>query len=215
MPRLPRVLLVDDALVVAGLRKLLEPAFDVVGAAHDGRKAVSRALDLRPDVVLLEMDLPLLGGIEAARRLRKAAPDIKLIFVTHEADAYRVAEAFRAGASGYVLKQATITELTSAIRRVLGGGVYLTPLLRADVEARSKGELTPRQRQVLRLVAEGKTTKEIATRLSISVKTVEYHKVSIAERVGVRKVAELTRYAIEHGLLGTLLFVLSEVPVWY
>ncbi len=214
MTRLPRVLLADDALVVAGLRKLLEGSFDVVGTAQDGRRAVSSALELRPDAVLLEIDLPLLTGIEVARRLQKAAPKIKVVFVTHQADPYRVAEALRAGGSGYVLKQATLTELQTAIRRVLEGGVYLTPLLRSEPAIQSKRELTARQCDVLRLVAQGKTTKEVAVLLGVSVKTVEYHKSSIAERVGVRKVAELTRYAIEHGLLGVFLAVLPDFSTW-
>lgn len=210
----PRVLLADDhMLVIDGLRRILEPECEIVGAVEDGRALLAAAVELKPDIVLLDISMPLLNGVEAARMLRKTLPATKLIFVTMHADATYVTGAFRAGASGYVLKRCASMELVSAIQQVLKGRTYITPLVRKDVlgdapgsplwPGEENGELTARQREVVQLVAEGHPLKEIATILNVSVKTVTFHKSNVMRRLGLRSTAELTKYALEHGLAGT------------
>lgn len=210
----PRVLIADDhTLVVEGLRKILEPECQVVGAVEDGRSLLLAAEKMKPDIILLDISMPLLNGVEAARRIRAALPGARMIFVTMHADATYVAGAFRAGASGYVLKRCASLELLKAIRHVLAGHPYVTPLIKNDiplespgwpVEAgRQSGELTDRQREVVQLVAEGRPVKEIATILNISSKTVAFHKTNVMRRLGIRSTAELTRYALEHGISGS------------
>ena len=207
--RRPRVLLADDhALVVEGLRRLLERDFDLVGAVTDGRTVIAAAERLRPDVILLDISMPNLNGIDAARQLTRLVPDSKVVFVTMHGDPAYVAEAFRAGASGYLLKRCAARELIEAIRAVLAGRSYVTPLVPGShraVEARESSRrrsepLTPRQREVLQLIAEGRVAKEIAAALRVSVRTVEFHKAAIMSRLEIRTTAELTRYAIAHGL---------------
>jgi DNA-binding NarL/FixJ family response regulator len=206
----PRLLLADDhALVVAGVRKLLEGEFEVVGIAEDGRALLAMAEKLRPDVILLDISMPLLNGIEAARQLNRLLPQTKLVFVTMHADVDYVTEALRAGASGYVLKRCVAGELVNAIREVLKGRTYVTPLAaRAVADSTPKitkfsVALTQRQREVLQLVAEGRATKEIAHVLNVSIKTVEFHRSSISRKLGLRTTAALTKYAIDHGMVGT------------
>jgi DNA-binding NarL/FixJ family response regulator len=209
----PRVLLADDhALVLDGLRKILEPECEVVGAVEDGRSLLAAAKKLQPDIILLDISMPLLNGVEAARRLRAAAPDAKVIFVTMHADATYVAGAFRAGASGYVLKRCASLELLKAINQVLNGREYVTPLIGKDLQdlpgwprgaGEASGELTVRQREVVQLVAEGHPVKEVAAILNISSKTVAFHKANVMRRLGIRSTAELTKYAIEHGISGS------------
>jgi DNA-binding NarL/FixJ family response regulator len=209
----PRVLLADDhTLVLEGLRKILEPGCEVVGAVEDGRSLLAAAKQLQPDIVLLDISMPLLNGVEAARRLRTAAPDAKVIFVTMHADATYVAGAFRAGASGYVLKRCASVELLKAINQVLTGRPYITPLIRKDLgqlpgwppgAGEASGELTVRQREVVQLVAEGHPVKEIAAILNITGKTVAFHKGNVMRRLGIRSTAELTKYALEHGISGS------------
>jgi len=204
----PRILLADDhTLVVEGFRRLLEAEFDVVGVVEDGRTLLTAAARLRPDVILLDISMPLLNGIDAARQLRKTQPEAKIIFVTMHADPAYVAEALREGAAGYVLKRSAATELVTAIRQALRGRTYVTPLVRGQGWQRPRSrrrstELTPRQREVLQLVAEGRAAKQIAAILRISVKTVEFHKSRIGAQLGVHTTAELTRYALEHGIVG-------------
>ncbi|MDP1768891.1 MAG: response regulator transcription factor [Nitrospirota bacterium] len=211
----PRVLMADDhSLILAGLRKLVEVDCDVVGTVEDGRALVEAAQQLRPDLILLDISMPLLNGLEAARKLRTLAPDCKLIFLTMHASPTYAAEAFQAGASGYLLKRSAASELGLAIASVLQGQHYLTPLLTKEVLAsvlkpstgeRGKpvtGALTARQREVLQLVAEGHGTKEIATILSISVKTVEFHKSRIMQHLDLHTTADLTKYAVTHGITG-------------
>jgi DNA-binding NarL/FixJ family response regulator len=201
-------LLADDhGLVVDGLRKLLEVDFEIVGAVGDGRSAVSAFEQLRPDLLLLDVGLPLLNGIEAARQVRKSTPGARILFVTMRTDRIYVQEAMRAGAAGYVLKQAAAQELVEAIRAVLSGRKYISPMIRhepagdaANGEKSVRGRLTPRQREVLQLIAEGKAMKQIADILGISVRTVEFHKNGIMEELGVRSTAELTRYALDQGI---------------
>ncbi|MDP1948983.1 MAG: response regulator transcription factor [Nitrospirota bacterium] len=211
----PRVLMADDhSLVLAGLRKLVEADCDVVGTVEDGRSLVEAAQTLRPDLILLDISMPLLNGLEAARQLRTLVPDCKLIFLTMHASPTYATEAFQIGASGYLLKRSAASELGLAIKAVLQGQHYLTPSLTKDVldsvlkpstgergEAVS-GALTARQREVLQLVAEGHGTKEIATLLSVSVKTVEFHKSRLMQQLDLHTTADLTKYAITHGITG-------------
>ena len=209
----PRVLLADDhTLVLEGLRKILEPDCEVVGAVEDGRSLLAAAARLRPDIILLDISMPLLNGVEAARKLRNAAPGAKVIFVTMHGDATYVAGAFRAGASGYVLKRCASVELLKAINQVLTGRPYITPLIRKDLgqlpgwppgAGEASGELTVRQREVVQLVAEGHPVKEIAAILNITGKTVAFHKGNVMRRLGIRSTAELTKYALEHGISGS------------
>ena len=208
----PRVLLGDDhAIILDGLRRILEPHFEVVGSAPDGRALVAAAQELRPDVIVADISMPLLNGIEAARQLRKLESRAKIVFLTMHPDVAYAAEAFRAGASGYVLKNSAASELVTAIEEALKGRTYLTPLVAKDLiasllESPAQPEkplppLTPRQREVLQLVAEGRSAKDIAGVLNISPRTVEFHKYRIMEVLGLRTTAELTQYAIKHGIV--------------
>ncbi|MCE2541460.1 MAG: response regulator transcription factor [Acidobacteria bacterium] len=211
MAKRPRVLLADDhTLVLEGLRRLLEDRCELVGMVEDGRALVEAAPKLSPDIVLLDISMPLLNGLDAARRLRTLVPNTRIIFLTMHADPTYASEAFDAGAAGYLLKRSAASELNVAIATVLAGRKYLTPLITSDALRASVprsvavpptlGRLTPRQREVLQLVAEGHTAKDIAARLGISVKTVEFHKAGIMDRLGVRTASELTKYAVAHGV---------------
>ncbi|MDP9132507.1 MAG: response regulator transcription factor [Nitrospirota bacterium] len=208
---IPRVLLADDhTLVLEGFRRIVEQRCEVVGAVEDGRALVEAATRLHPDLILLDISMPLLNGLDAARQIKKTRPDVKLIFVTMHADRAYVSEAFKAGASAYLLKRSAARELDQAIDSVLNGQYFVTALLTRDVvTSLSEGhttlfaqrqELTPRQREVLQLVAEGRTIKEIAALLNISPKTVEFHKAQIMFHLDLHTTAELTKYALAHGL---------------
>jgi DNA-binding NarL/FixJ family response regulator len=208
----PRLLLADDhRLVLEGLQKLLEPEFEVAGRAEDGRSLLAAAEQLQPDVILLDISIPLLNGIDAARQVGRSCPGTRVIFVSMHAEPAYIREAFRAGASGYVLKRSAAKELVTAIREVLQGRSYVTPGIRAEAGSLPKtlerrpgspaAALTPRQREVLQLVAEGRSNKEIAVLLDISVKAVEFHKSAIARRLGTTRAADLTKYAISLGLV--------------
>ena len=210
----PRVLLADDhTLVLDGFRKLLEDRCEVVGAAEDGRTLLRMAQELQPDIVTLDISMPQLNGVDAARKLKKMLPLTKLIFVTMHADPAYVNEAFKAGASGYLLKRSAGSELLQAIQSVMDGQCYVTPLvakglvksvITGDNPTVSKDEpLTVRQREVLQLVAEGMTVKEIASALNISPKTVEFHKSHIMTQLDLHTTAELTKYALVHGLIAS------------
>lgn len=213
MPSLrARVLIADDhALIVEGLRKVLASDFEVVGVALDGVSLVNQAEKLKPDLALVDIGMPLLNGVEAARRVRSVSPLTRIVFVTQKTDREYVQIAFKFGASGYVVKQAAAGELVVALQEAMAGRYYVSPMIRkgaaenldplANPSNVFNSALTGRQREVLQLVAEGKSAKEIATLLAISVKTVEYHKAGIMEALGLRSTAELTRYAIEHGML--------------
>jgi DNA-binding NarL/FixJ family response regulator len=208
----PTVLLADDHVVfVEGLRKILEPEFEVLGCVQDGRMMVAEFLRLKPDVVLADITMPLLNGIDAARQIRKANPRAKIIFLTMHSDPIYAAEALEGGASGYLVKQSAASEVLQAVRTVLKGKVYVTPLvskgkLRSLRDSLQRGKpaefsLTSRQREVLQLVAEGRSAKEIAAILNVSYRTVEFHKHKIMEALGVHTTIELARFAIEHRLL--------------
>jgi DNA-binding NarL/FixJ family response regulator len=207
----PRVLLADDHQVVAeGLRSLLEPHFDVLGIVSDGREVVAAAERLAPDVVVLDISMPSLNGIEAARQMRAAHSRAKVVFLTMHREVTYAMRALEAGASGYVLKHSATAELVTAIQEALKGGTYITPQLAGDLlnsvrrgdpaGAETLGELTPRQREVLQLVAEGRSAKEIATVLHISRRTAEFHKARLMEALGIQNTAELIQYAIRTGV---------------
>lgn len=211
----PRVIMADDhSLILAGLRKLVESDCDVVATVEDGRALIEAVLRVNPDLVLLDISMPLLNGLDAARQLAKLAPATKLIFLTMHASPTYATEAFQAGASGYLLKRSAASELQQAIRSVLNGQHYLTPLITKDVlgavlkqRVGKRGDssstaLTSRQREVLQLVAEGRGTKEIATILNVTVKTVEFHKTGIKRQLDLHSTAELTKYALAEGLIG-------------
>lgn len=209
-----RILMADDhKLFIDGLGSLLDrqPGMEVVGAARDGLTAVKMAADLKPDLVLMDISMPQVHGIEATRKIVHAQPSTKVIMLSMHADRRYVIEAFRAGAKGYLLKDSAADELLTAIGRVSSGGVYLSgkmsgELIQEYLRVADKDEvgaytlLSPREREVLQLLAEGNSTKEIAGRLSVSPKTIETHRKQIMDKVGLHSVAELTKYAIREGL---------------
>jgi DNA-binding NarL/FixJ family response regulator len=208
----PRVLLADDhTMVLAGLRSLMESDFDLVGTVEDGRALLEAAARLKPDIIMLDISMPLLNGIEAARQLRKIVPQSKIIFLTMHADVGYVKEAFRVGASGYLIKRSAASELATAIHEVMKGRTYVTPLVTKDMmesflDSTAQPEklpkrLTSRQREVLQLVAEGHSNKEIAAILNVSTKTVEFHKYNLMQALGIHTTAELTQYAMRHGYI--------------
>jgi DNA-binding NarL/FixJ family response regulator len=201
----------DHPIMLAGLRKLLEDTCEVVGMVQDGRALIEAAERLKPDLILLDISMPLLNGLDAAREIKKSAPDCKLLFLTMHASPTYAAEALKAGGSGYLLKQSASTELPQAIEAVLKGHMYLTPAItRPILESASNSarcklkramtDLTPRQREVLQLVAEGRSTKDIAGLLNVSVKTVEFHKARLLEQLGLHSTAALIKFAIAEGL---------------
>jgi DNA-binding NarL/FixJ family response regulator len=209
---LPRVLLADDhTLVLEGFRRLLEEHCDLVGTAEDGRTLIEAAERLQPDLVLLDISMPRLNGIDAARMLKKQYPAMKFIFVTMHADPSYVNEAFKAGASGYLLKRSAAQELTQAIQAVTKGDYYVTPLITKDVISAfiasgrpnipAADDLTARQREILQLVAEGFSAKEIAAQLTLSHRTIEFHKAKIMEVLDLHTTADLVKYAVAHGLV--------------
>jgi DNA-binding NarL/FixJ family response regulator len=207
----PRILLADDHCVVAeGLRRLLEPHFDVVGVVSDGREVLTSAKTLDPDVVVLDISMPSLNGIEAARQMRAAKSRAKMVFLTMHREVTYAVRALEAGASGFVLKHSAPSELVTAIQEALKGGTYVSPQIAGDLlhgfgqgmtaGAGTQRDLTPRQREVLQLVAEGHSAKEIAAVLHISVRTAEFHKARLMESLGVETTAELVQYAIRTGV---------------
>jgi DNA-binding NarL/FixJ family response regulator len=208
----PRVLLADDhTFVLEGFKKLLEEHCELVGAVEDGRALVDAVAGLQPQVVILDISMPRLNGIEAAKKLKKLLPEVKLIFVTMHTETVYVNEAFRAGASGYLLKQSAATELAQAVQSVMNGNFYVTPLITKDVvtsflnpeQSRSAtmDDLTARQREILQLVAEGFSAKEIADQLKISHRTVEFHKAKIMEQLHLHTTIDLVKYAMAQGLV--------------
>lgn len=207
----PRILLADDhALVLEGFRRILEGAYELVGTVGDGRALVEAAKQLQPDIVILDVSMPLLNGIDAAAQLKKCCPGAKVIVVTMHADRDYVRSAFEAGALAYVLKRSAVDELEQAIRAVQAGHSYITPLITQDVvdvflaktgEKASGDTLTLRQREVLQLLAEGRTAKEIANLLNISSRTVEFHKGQILAQLRLQTTADLIKYALTHGIV--------------
>lgn len=210
----PRVLIADDhELVARGIEKVLGEDAEIVGVVANGQELLSAALRLRPHVVIVDIAMPFLNGLDAALRLRGSLPDVKLLFITQYTDRQYVEAAFRVGGHAYVLKQSAAKEVCEAMKAILKGEYFVSSLLRKDLPPLTKlrqnpaeffgSQLTSRQREVLQMVAEGKTAKEIAQILNISHKTVEFHKSGIMELLGLKTIAELTRYALEHRLIPT------------
>jgi two-component system response regulator NreC len=212
-----RVVLAEDHTIVRkGLRSLLDAETDieVVGEAGDGRQAVQQVGELHPDIVLMDITMPGLNGLEATRQIKQRYPEVQVLVLTMHATEEYIRQILRAGASGYLVKQAAVSELVLAIRAVQAGGCFLSPSIsKAIVDEYSRqvdatlGEarydrLTNREREVLQLVAEGHSSREIGETLCISVKTVEAHRASLMEKLDLHNVAEVTRYAIARGLIG-------------
>ena len=206
-----RILLADDHTLFCNLlRDLLEPEYEVVGSMSDGRELLKAADSLRPDVVLVDIGMPSLNGLDAGRRLKQANPRVKLIYLTMNNNIEYAREALQAGASAFILKNSKSSELLHAIRDALKGVSYMAPEIRRalnevflrDPKAVDRPQhLTDRQREVLQMLAEGRSLREIASLLQISYRTVRFHKVRIMEELGISKNAELVKYAIKHGLI--------------
>ena len=207
----PRVLLGDDhQMVTEGLRRILDPEFEIVAAVDDGQALVRAVAEHNPDVVVTDISMPLLNGVDAARRIGNIAPATKIIFLTMHTDANYVRETFAAGAAGYVVKHSAAAELVTAIREVLKGRSYISPqIAKTLVDLAVSGppspqagfRLTLRPREIVQMVAEGFTAKEIARRLKISPRTVEDHKARIMAGLGIHSTAALTQYAMRQGLV--------------
>jgi DNA-binding NarL/FixJ family response regulator len=206
------ILLADDhAIVAEGLQRLLEGTFEFVGRVSDGRALVEAARRLLPAVIVTDISMPILNGLDAVRILKKEGVRSKIVFLTMHSDSNMVAEAFRAGASAYLLKQSAGEELTQAIEQVLVGRNYISPLIADDLisflvnrrrqPSKVYVELTGRQREVLQLIAEGRTMKEIAFQLGISARTAESHKYEMMQSLGVQTTADLIRHAIKINLI--------------
>ncbi len=203
-----RLILVDDhKLLLDAVKSLIEPEFDVVGSFEDGPTLLEHARDLRPDVIILDVGMPMMNGISLGEELKKLLPKTKLIYLTMNHDLDTAAEAFRLGASGYVLKSAAGSELISAIREVLHGGYYASPTLtegmigsfvQAFKDRKGPYKLTSRQRAVLQLLAEGLSMKQVARSLKITSRTVAFHKYSMMDQLGIKSNAELMSFAIAH-----------------
>jgi DNA-binding NarL/FixJ family response regulator len=206
-----RILLADDhKMILGGLRGLLEPEFELVGTVEDGKALVSEAVRLRPDVVVVDISMPKLNGIEAFREIRNVVPGIRAVFLTMHHDVTYAAKAFEVGASAYVLKHSAPTELVTAIREAMNGRTYVTPLIAGDLmksfreTGQGKGpavKLTERQKEILQLLTEGNSAKEIAAKLKISPRTVEFHKYNMMEEWNLKTSADLIRFAIKHGFV--------------
>ena len=207
---LPRVLLADDhALLLGAYEKLLANDCEIVGQVQDGRALVAAAEQLKPDLIVLDIAMPSLNGLEAGRQIKQKQKDIKLVFLTMNEDPDLAAAAFRSGASGYLIKRSAASELLTAIREVMRGRSYVTPLvteglveslIQADAHT-SSHELTPRQREVLQLLAEGRSMKEVASVLKLTPRTVAFHKYRMMEQLRVKSTAELIQYAVRHHIV--------------
>ena len=208
----PRVLLADDHLLVAeALKSLLTPEFELVGVVGDGRALLEAALRLRPDVIVADITMPQLNGIDALVQLRQLGSKAPVVFLTMHRDVAFARRALEAGAAGFVLKHSAPSELVTALHAALEGQTYLTPQLAGEVLRAMKQDpsdsgdpvmaLTPRQREVLHLLAEGHSAKEVSAALSISTRTVEFHKYQMMETLGLHTSAELVHFAIKHGLV--------------
>ena len=208
----PRILIADDHTLVADLcRQLLETEFEVVGTVNNGRALVRAAVELKPDVIVVDVAMPILNGLDAGQQVKENCPAVKLVFLTMNSDIELAAEAFRRGASGYLLKTCAASEMVTAVHEVLRGRSYMSKTLRRDdvnylrrTETRLVEEnerLTERQREVLQLLAEGKVMKEIADILNMTTRTVAFHKYRMMEALGAKSNAELVRYAVRHHIV--------------
>jgi DNA-binding NarL/FixJ family response regulator len=207
-----RILLGDDhVLILDGIRAALREHYEVVGQAMDGQSLVRAAEQTKPDLVVLDISMPLLNGFESAKQIKKSLPNTKLIFLSQHLNPAYLKQALRIGASGYVLKSGATEELREAIGVVLRGKTYITPAFGEEVVSalwnrsgqlsEAKEELTERQREILQLIVQGRANKEIADLLHVSVKTVEFHRAKMMAKLGVRTVAELTKVALQQGLI--------------
>lgn len=205
-----RVLLADDhALMLDGIRNLLKTSYQVVGAVEDGKALVAAAIRLKPDLIILDITMPLLNGIDAAREIRKNLPDVKLLFVTMHSSPTYLQAALESGANGYAVKSSGRKEILAAVGKVIRGRLYITPGVGGDDVDRSANASraatalrpTARERQILQLVAEGKSRKEVAYALGISEKTVAFHRNNLKHKLGLTSTAQLTRYALDEGLI--------------
>ncbi|MDM0000761.1 response regulator transcription factor [Variovorax sp. J22P240] len=208
----PRVLLADDHRIVAeGLKSLLADEFELAGIVEDGRALVQAAQELRPDVIVADISMPLLNGIEALARLKQQEPGVRVVFLTMHRDVAYARRALQAGAAGFVLKHSASAELVQAVHAALRGRIYVTPDLAGELmqasgqdaqrQADPIATLTPRQREILQLIAEGKSAKEVAAVLGLSARTVEDHKYRLMESLGIENSAELIHFAIKHGVV--------------
>jgi DNA-binding NarL/FixJ family response regulator len=206
----PRILLADDhALMLDGFSNLLEPSYEVVGTVENGKALVDAAIRLSPDLIILDITMPILNGIDAAREIRKRLPQVKLLFVTMHTSPTYLQAALEAGANGYAVKSSGRNEILAAVEEVLTGTRYITPGVGGDglvlsgdsARAAASLRLTARERQILQLTAEGKSRKEVAYALAISEKTVAFHKNNLKRKLGLRSTAQLTRYALDEGLI--------------
>ena len=206
-----RLVIADDhSIVLEAYRQLLEPEYSVVGTAANGQELLAIAPQLAPDIILLDISMPTLNGLDVTRQLKAAVPHAKLIFVTMMSEPFYISQAFAMGASAYVLKQSASTELLSALAAALRNQRYVSPQLSLEVQdaietpwVKPEGfssKLTPRQQEVLQLLTKGLSTKEIADSMQVSTKAVEFHKGNITRRLGIRTTAELTRFALSQGL---------------
>ena len=206
----PRIILADDhTLVLDALKNLIEPEFEVVGTFNDGQALVEAAPDLNPTVVVLDVGMPTMNGLNAGQRLKQMMPMVKLVYLTMNHDPDVAGEAFRLGASAFVLKNSAATELLQAIRKVVRGGYYVTPLMTKGMDGsvvqyfkqrKTKYPLTLRQKEVLQLLAEGRSMKEVAFVLNVSPRTVAFHKYTMMEHLQIRSNAELIEYAFRSSL---------------
>jgi DNA-binding NarL/FixJ family response regulator len=212
MTNRPRVLIADDHNLVAELcKKLLETDFDVVGVVANGRALVRAAAELKPDVIVLDVAMPVLNGLDAGRSIKQTLPAVKLVYLTMNPDVEVAAEAFRCGASGYLLKTCAAAEMVLAVRDVLRGKSYVSPALSRDAISfmrrqnrkmvKEDERLTERQREVLQLLAEGKVMKEIGDVLHMTTRTVAYHKYRMMEVLGAKSNAELVKYAVRNHIV--------------
>jgi DNA-binding NarL/FixJ family response regulator len=208
----PRIVIADDHQILAeGLRSLLEPEFEVVAVVADGRALITAARKHRPDVIVADVTMPSLNGIDAAVQLRDSGLEAKVVFLTMHRDVAYARRAMKAGAAGFVLKHSAATELVTAVREALQGRTYVTPMIAGELlQSYQQGDagsaewpqrLTLRQREVLQLFAEGRSAKEVAAVLKLSVRTAEAHKAHILEALGLRTTAELVQYAIRNGII--------------
>jgi DNA-binding NarL/FixJ family response regulator len=207
-----RILIADDHTLVADLcKKLLETEFDVVGTVCDGRALVRKAAEMKPEVIVVDIAMPILNGLDAGQQVKAMLPAVKLVYLTMNPDPEVAAEAFRRGASGYLLKTCAAAEMVIAVRKVLRGLLYLSPRLSKDtvdylrrqskMPVEEEERLTDRQREVLQLLAEGKVMKEVGGILHMTTRTVAFHKYRIMEQVGARSNADLVRYAVRNHLI--------------
>jgi len=206
----PRVILADDhALLLGAFERLLSADCEIVAQASDGRALVAAVERLKPDVVVLDISMPMLNGLDAGRQIKKKVPDAKLIYLTMNEDPDLAAEAFRIGAAGYLLKRSAASELLTAIHEVVRGRSYVTPLIADSLigfllnpeDHKPARELTPRQREVLQLLAEGRSMKEVASVLKLSPRTVAFHKYQMMSQLNVKTTAELVQYAVKNRIV--------------